>query len=103
VGYVYYQEVLDHEPETIMCVEFETQGPLVLGYSVVLLIDDGQTETVRLYDAAHRFNELHRFTRRDGKQPGISFHRGTLGEGMRTAIERIKKDFQQMIEGWERG
>lgn len=100
---MYYQEILDCEPETIMSVEFRTQGPSVLTYSVVLLIENGKRDTVRLYDAAHGFNEMHRFTRGDGKQPGVSFHRGTLGEGMRTAIERIKNDFQQMIEGWERG
>lgn len=81
----------------------ETHGPLVLGYSVVLLVDHGNKETVRLYDGTHRFNEMHRFTRGDGKQPGVSFHPGTLGEGMRAAIEQIKNNFQQMLEGWERG
>lgn len=84
-----------------MRVEFQTQGPSVLSYSIVLLIDDGGHKTVRLYDAAHRFNEMHRFTRSDGKQQGVPFHQGTLGEGMRTAIQRIKSDFRQMIEGWE--
>jgi hypothetical protein len=69
--------------------------------SVVLLVDDREKKAVRLYDAAHGFNEMHRFTRRDGKQPGVPFHRGTLGEGMRAAIKRIKSDFRQMIEGWE--
>jgi hypothetical protein len=29
-------------------------------------------------------------------------HSGTLGEGMRAAIEEIEGGFRQMIEGWER-
>jgi hypothetical protein len=38
-------------------------------------------ETVRVYDAAHGFNEMHRYTSHGGKQAGVPFYRGTLGDG----------------------
>lgn len=68
-------------------VEFTTQGREVTDYAVVLLLDtDKGTETIRVYDSAHGHNEMHRYTRSKGKQPGTVFHSGTLGEGMRAAI-----------------
>jgi hypothetical protein len=45
---------------------------------------------------------MHRYTRGGGKQTGKAFHSGTLGEGMRAAIEQVKSGYGQMIEGWER-
>jgi len=37
-----------------------------------------------------------------GKQTGTKFHSGSLGEGLRAAIEDVKRDHLQMIEGWNR-
>lgn len=103
MGYVSYDELLDYEFDATMKVEFETRGAEVLGYSVVLLVGaDEARETVRLYDATHGFNKMHRYRQGDSKQPGVPFHLGTLGEGLRAAIESIEADFQAMIEGWER-
>jgi len=83
---------------------FDSLGPEITDYSLVLVVRaEGESEIMRIYDAAHGFNEMHRFTRRDGKQRGMPFHRGTLGEGMRTAMNMIKASFQQMIEGWDGG
>lgn len=62
---------------------------------------EGRTETIRLYDGAHGHNEMHRYTRSAGKQPGTPLHRGTLGEGMRAAIGEIKSGYREMIEGWQ--
>jgi hypothetical protein len=45
---------------------------------------------------------MHRYSSSQGKQSGIGFHSGTLGEGMRAAIEEIEHGHHQMIEGWER-
>lgn len=102
MGYVSYKKLLDFELQAAMEVEFETRGPEVLSYSVVLLVgDDEMRTTVRLFDAAHRFNEMHRYRQGDSKQPGVRFHQGTLGEGLRTAIDSVKADFRSMIEGWE--
>jgi len=104
MGYVSYRETLDLVRGTYLYVEFRTLGPEVIDHSLVLVMRvQGKIEIVRIYDAAHGFNELHRFTRRDGKQRGVPFHRGNLGEGMRAAMSSIKSNFQQKIEGWDRG
>jgi len=84
-----------------MSVSFRTAKGKVIGYSVVLLLAarDG-AQTVRVYDAAHGFNEMHRYTRGEGKQDGVVFHRGTLGEGIQAALEAVKTGYREMIEGW---
>jgi hypothetical protein len=65
-----YRRLLDRVLRVFMDVEFKTEGRDVLDYSVVLLVEeDGQLETVRVYDGAHGGNELHRYTREDRKQP----------------------------------
>jgi hypothetical protein len=95
-------DVIDYDLGVAVVVEFETAGRDVIGYSLVLRLDaEGGAETIRVYDSAHGFNEMHRFTRDGGKQSGTESHRGTLGEGMRTAIEDIKRGYLAMIKGWE--
>lgn len=99
----YYQRVLDHVLGALLRVEFMTDGNQVIDYAVVLLVAiDGTTETIRVYDGAHGHNEMHRHTQSGGKQPGEPFHAGTLGEGMRAAIEEIERGYGEMIEGWKR-
>lgn len=104
MGYVEYGEALDPVAGVVLKVKFRTDGREVLDYSLVLVVGSpDEWKTVRVYDAAHGFNEMHRFSKGDGKQQGVPFHAGTLGEGMRTAMESIKRNFEQMIEGWEGG
>jgi len=99
----HYQRILDHALGALLRVEFTTDGREITDYAVVLLLAlDGSTETVRVYDGAHGYNEMHRYTRSDGKQPGEPFHAGTLGEGMRAAIAEIERGYGEMIEGWKR-
>jgi hypothetical protein len=82
-----YIRILDHVLGVRFSVEFTSKGPEITDYAVVLLLERGEaTETIRVYDGAHGHNEMHRYTRRVGKQPGAPFHSGTLGEGMRAAI-----------------
>ena len=84
----YYLRVLDHVLGAILRVEFTTERREITDYAVILLLAlDGSIETIRVYDAAHGHNEMHRYPRSEGKQPGEPFHAGTLGEGMRAAIE----------------
>ena len=86
-----------------LLVDFVTRGREVIEYSVTLtMIDDAGVHTIRVYDSAHGFNEMHRHTRSGGKQPGESFHLGTLGEGLRAVIAECKIGYRQMIEGWDR-
>lgn len=85
-------------------VEFTTQRREVTNYSVVLIVEeDGEEHTVRIYDGAHGVNELHRYTRRGGKQPAARFDAGTLGEGMRAAIDQVRSTYAEMIDSWRRG
>jgi len=88
-------------PDARLAVDFTTMQSEVVDYSIVLILvtSDGR-ETIRVYDGAHGFNEIHRYTRVGGKQNGKEFHSGTLGEGMRVAIAAIKKSYREMIEGW---
>jgi hypothetical protein len=98
-----YERELDGT--VFMYVEYENErrGRGIVDYSVVLIVKvDGRKETVRVYDGAHGKNELHRYTREGGKQAAEAFDRGTLGEGMRAAIEEIKGGYQEMIDGWHR-
>jgi hypothetical protein len=98
-----YDRVLDGA--VLMYVEFKTEprGRSIVDYSVVLVVEvDDRKETVRVYDGAHGENELHRYTRDGHKQAAEVFDRGTLGEGMRAAIEEIKRGYEEMIDGWHR-
>jgi hypothetical protein len=98
-----YLRILDHVLGAMLSVEFTTEGVEVTNYAVVLLLEVGDAiETIRLYDGVHGHNEMHRYTREEGKQAGAPFHGGTLGEGMRAAIEEIERGYREMIEGWAR-
>lgn len=82
-------------------IEFTTGRRDVTDYAVVLLLKAGKhRETVRVYDGAHGVNELHRHTRRGGKQQAEIVHGGNLGVGMRDAIEAVRHGYRSMIEGW---
>jgi hypothetical protein len=73
----------------------------VVDYAIVLLVEaPGGAKTVRVYDGAHGYNEMHRYTDAGGKRDGTKFHSGTLGEGMNGAIDAIKRRHRRMIEGW---
>src|SRR4051794_36757411 len=96
----YYRRILDHALEALLDVQFTTQANEVIDYAVILLLNTKKgTETIRVFDAAHGHNEMHRYSRSAGKEPGTAFHGGTLGEGMRAAIAEIERGYREMIEG----
>ncbi len=99
----YYRRILDHTLGALLRVQFTTRGSDVIDHAVVLLLETEKgMETIRVYDAAHDHNEMHRYTRSAGKEAGTVFHSGTLGEGMRAAISEVERGYREMIEGWER-
>jgi hypothetical protein len=99
----YYLRILDHVLGAMLRVEFTTKGREIVDYAVVLLLEVAEgTEAIRVYDGAHGHNEMHRYTRSGGKQPGTPFHGGTLGDGMRAAINEVERGYREMIEGWQR-
>ena len=98
-----FEDILRWEPLVVMYVEFGTDDRQVNSYSVVLAaMEDGALQTIRVYDAAHGVNELHRHTKTGGKEPAEIVHAGTLGEGMRAAIAQVRENYLEMIEGWRR-
>jgi hypothetical protein len=98
-----YTRLLDRLHGVFMHIEFKTDRRDVVDYSVVLLVEvEGELETVRLYDGAHGENELHRYTRERGKQSAEIVHHGSLGSGMRAAIEEIEHGYGAMIESWSK-
>jgi hypothetical protein len=95
--------VLRLEYHVRLHVEFTTSRREVISYAVILTMQDELgVHTIRVYDAAHGFNELHRHTRSGGKRAGEVFHHGTLGEGLRAAISMCEHGYERMIEGWNR-
>jgi len=97
-----YDVDLDLIRGIVMAVRSTTRGREVTDYAVVLVAQYGERkETIRVYDCAHGNNEMHRYSSARGKHSGITFHSGTLGEGMRAAIEEIERHYDKMIEGWE--
>jgi hypothetical protein len=99
-----YEQALNVFETVHLLVEFSSRRDEAIDYALVLVAElGGSVEAIRVYDAAHGVNELHRYTKELGKQPAEVFHRGTLGEGMRTAIAEVQRGFEEMIEGWRRG
>lgn len=97
-----YRDVLDYEIGARIVVEFTTRGREIIDYAVVLTVDDehGEAATVRVYDGAHGVNDMHRHDRASEKAPAESFHAGTLGEGMRAAINAVRAGHKEMIDAW---
>jgi hypothetical protein len=98
-----FENQLAWQPTTVMYVDFSTKAREVTSYAVVLAVEhEGELRTVRIYDAAHGLNEIHRYTLTGGKTPGEPFHAGSLGEGMRAAIDEVRRNYAEIIEGWRR-
>jgi hypothetical protein len=94
---------LDAALGALMLVQFTTDRRAVTDYSVVLAVEEhDERATVRVYDGAHGRNEMHRYSHRGHKQEGKAFHAGSLGEGMRAAMEEIRQGYEQMIDAWRR-
>ena len=98
-----YEKTLDYLLGVDLWVDFNTERGAVVDYVVILLLSPPEgSKTIRVYDSAHGYNEMHRYTRTNGKQTGKLFHSGSLGEGLRVAIEDAEDRYVEMIGGWER-
>jgi len=75
----------------------------VVDYAVVLLAYDREAlRAVRVYDNTHESHDMHRYNRDGVKQPPESFHRGSAGEALRSAIETVRSGYAEMIGSWRR-
>jgi len=98
-----YYKAFDRGRNIGAWIDFNTERGEVVDYRVVLLLGPpGQRVTIRVYDCAHGYNEMHRYTQTGGKQTGTRFHSGTLGEGLNSAIKEAELGYVAMIEGWRR-
>jgi hypothetical protein len=95
-----YLEELDERLGAVLSVDFRTERGEVVDYTVILMqATSNEIEAIRVYDSTHGYNEMHRYLPDSGKQSGALFHSGTLGEGMRAAIDDVKRGYVAMIEG----
>jgi len=70
-------------------------------YSVVLLaFEDGGWRTLRVYDNHLGTHHMHRYTRKEGKQPESVFHSGPTNEAIPAAINHLKIHWKAIIESW---
>lgn len=82
-------------------VRFFTRQGVVADYTVVLLAKErGDWHAVRLYDNTHAINDMHRYNRDGVKQPAETFHHGSAGEAMRSALDTVRGGYSEMIESW---
>jgi hypothetical protein len=89
--------------DVAMDVRFVTHRMSVVDYAIVLLARErGLWRSVRVYDNAHAINDMHRYNREGVKQPAETFHRGSAGEAMRSALETVRSGYSEMIESWRR-
>lgn len=84
-------------------VRFLTRRSEVTDYAVVLLaVEGGELCAVRVYDNAHQAHDMHRYNREGVKQAAETFHQGSTGEAMRSAIEAVRSGYRGMIDSWRR-
>lgn len=96
-----YRDRLD--TDAAMDVRFLTQGISVVDYAIVLLArEHGLWHAVRVYDNTHAVNDMHRYNRDGVKQPAETFHHGSAGEAMRSALDTIRDGYSEMIDSWRR-
>ncbi|HEV3322366.1 MAG TPA: hypothetical protein VG147_09285 [Solirubrobacteraceae bacterium] len=103
MGETAYRDWLDEDEKAEIAVRFLTHRREVADYAVVLLsVERGDRRTVRVYDNAHGNHDMHRYNRADVKQAAQTFHQGSAGGAMRSAIEAIRGGYEEMIESWRR-
>jgi hypothetical protein len=96
-----YRDRLD--TDVAMDVRFLTRGVNVIDYAIVLLAREHRLwHAVRVYDNTHVVNDMHRYNRDGVKQPAETFHHGSAGEPMRSALDTIRDGYSEMIDSWRR-
>jgi hypothetical protein len=89
--------------DAVIDVRFLNRRGEVIDYAVVLLgEEEGEWRAVRVYDNAHQTHDMHRYNRSGEKQMAETFHRGSAGEALQSAIETVRSGYSEMIESWRR-
>jgi len=101
VGETRYRDPLAED--AVIDVYFLTRRGTVVEYVIVLLArEHGELRAVRVYDNTHQIHDMHRYNREGVKQPAETFHQGSAGEAMRSAVDAVRKGYREMIESWRR-
>jgi hypothetical protein len=96
-----YERTIDIEIAEGVLIRFNQSGRPIERYSVVLLLfEDGDWQTVRIYDNHLGTHHMHRYTRKGGKQPESAFHEGSTAEAIPAAIGHLKAHWEAIIESW---
>lgn len=83
-------------------VRFSRSGRPISRYSVVLLLLlDGEWQTVRVYDNHGDTPHMHRYTQSEGKQDATRLHPGPTTDAIPAAIEHLKAHWESIIESWK--
>ncbi len=101
MGETGYRDWLDSD--AAIGVRFFTRRSEVTDYVVVLLaVDRCELWAVRVYDNAHEHHDMHRYNREGVKQVAETFHQGSAGEALLSAIEAVRSGYREMIDSWRR-
>lgn len=96
-----YERTIDIEIVEGVVIRFSQSGRPIARYSVVLLsFEDGDWQTIRIYDNHQGNHHMHRYTRKGGKQPESAFHEGPTTEAIPAAIDHLKAHWEAIIESW---
>ena len=96
-----YERTIDIGIIEGVLVRFSQSGRPIERYSVLLLaFEDGEWQTIRVYDNHLGTHHMHRYTRKGGKQPEASFHKGSTNEAIPAAIDHLKAHWEAIIESW---
>lgn len=83
--------------------ETDEHGELVSYAAVLLALDEeGEWQTVRVYDNHLDVPHMHRYTRSGGKQPAEKVSANSTQDGYNMALEIIREGHERIIEAWRR-
>jgi len=96
-----YERTIDIAIAEGVLVRFSQSGTPIERYSVVLLVlEEGDWQTIRVYDNHRGTHHMHRYTRKGGKEPETAFHDGPTNEAIPAAIAHLKAHWEAIIESW---
>lgn len=96
-----YERTVEIALTATVKVQFNQSGRPIERYSVLLVIlVDGDWQTVRAYDNHLGTHHMHRYTRSRGRQERTPFHPGPTNEAIPAAISHLKAHWEAIIESW---
>ena len=84
--------------DTRILVEMEGR-PLELYAIMLQLRIEGRWQTIRLFDNAHGYHDMHRYTGAE-KHPAERFSEGTVNEVAPMAIRYLIEHWEAIAESW---